>query len=119
VLAGNVRPDRGTISNLRRRHRRELFVQTGRLPHEAGLVRLGHLAPDGAKAQTNASQHSAQSYGYMKQERERLRAEILQELQATVAADAHADHQPGRGCRRSRSTACSPTAFTRPAFSQR
>ena len=101
VLAGNVQPDHWTISNFRRRHLEalgELFVQTVRLAQEVGLVRLGHVALDGTKVKANASKHSAMSYGYMKQERERLRAEILQELQAGVAVDDQEDHQVVRRC---------------------
>ncbi len=40
------------------------------------MVKLGHVSTDGTKIQGNASRHKAMSYGYMKQEVERLREDI-------------------------------------------
>jgi hypothetical protein len=39
-------------------------------------VKLGNVSTDGTKIQGNASRHKAMSYGYMKQEVDRLREAI-------------------------------------------
>jgi hypothetical protein len=51
-------------------------VQVRRIGGEAGLVKLGNVSTDGTKVQGNASRHKAMSYGHMKKEVVRLRAEI-------------------------------------------
>jgi hypothetical protein len=53
-----------------------VFVEVLRLAAAAGMVKLGNVAIDGTKIQGNASRHKAMSYGYMKKEEQRLRAEI-------------------------------------------
>jgi transposase len=79
AIVGDERPDFRTSSDFRKDHLEafiELFVQVLRLAKEAGLVKLGNVSTDGTKIQGNASRHKAMSYGYMKKEVERLRAEI-------------------------------------------
>src|SRR6266513_127153 len=88
---GQDRPDFRTISDFRKLHLeafKDVFVQVVRLAAEAGLVKLGNVATDGTKIQGNASRHKAMSYGYMKKEEERLRAEIDALLQQAQAQDA-------------------------------
>jgi hypothetical protein len=51
-------------------------VRVVRLAGAAGLVKLGNVSTEGTKIQGNASRHKAMSYGYMRQEVERLREEI-------------------------------------------
>ena len=55
------------------------------------MVQLGTLALDGTKFQGNASRHKAMSYGYMKKEVGRLRAEIQELLQQAREVDAQDD----------------------------
>jgi transposase len=79
AIVGPERPDFRTISDFRKLHLeafKDVFVQVVRLAAEAGLVQLGNVATDGTKIQGNASRHKAMSYGYMKQEVERLREDI-------------------------------------------
>src|SRR5262249_5870842 len=79
AIVGEERPDFRTFSDLRK-WRLEAFkaglVQVVRLAGEAGLVQLGNVSTDGTKIQGNASRHKAMSYGYMKQEVDRLREAI-------------------------------------------
>ena len=56
------------------------------------MVKLGHIATEGTKIQGNASRHKAMSYGYRRQEADRLREDIealvTQAHQQDVADDA-------------------------------
>ena len=95
AIVGDERPDFRTISDFRKQHLeafKELFGQVLRLAKEAGLVKLGNVSTDGTKLQGNASRHKAMSYGYMKQEVERLREAIetlvTQAFQQDEADDA-------------------------------
>jgi transposase len=79
AIVGQERPDFRTISDFRKQHLeafQEVFVHVVRLAGAAGLVKLGNVSTDGTKIQGNASRHKAMSYGYMKQEVDRLREEI-------------------------------------------
>ena len=79
AIVGQDRPDFRTISDFRKLHLeafKDVFVQVVRLAAETGLVQLGNVSTDGTKIQGNASRHKAMSYGYMKQEVERLREDI-------------------------------------------
>jgi transposase len=79
AIVGEERPDFRTISDFRKLHLeafKAVFVQAVRLADEAGLVKLGNVSTDGTKIQGNASRHKAMSYGYMKQEVDRLREAI-------------------------------------------
>jgi len=94
AIVGGDRPDFRTISDFRKGHLHlfaDLFTQVLRLAAEAGLVRLGNLAFDGSKFQGQASRHKAMSYGYMKQQEQRLRQEIAELLQRAQDTDAHED----------------------------
>ena len=71
--AGNF-PAHRTICEFRQRHWKEfqeLFVELVRIAREAGMIRLGTVAVDGAKVKANASKRKAMSYKRMKQEDER------------------------------------------------
>jgi transposase len=93
AIVGDDRPDFRTISDFRKIHLDAfvgVFTQVLQLAAAAGLVRLGNLATDGTKIQGNASRHKAMSYGYMKKEEQRLRAEIdtlLRQAQETDAVE--------------------------------
>ena len=68
VLAANNTPDFRTVSDFRKDHLAalaELFLQVLELCQRAGLVKLGHVALDGAKVKANASRNKAMSYGRM------------------------------------------------------
>src|SRR5262249_58603805 len=83
-----------TISDFRRVHRKrfeDLFVEVLRVAGEMGMIKLGNLSVDGSKVRANASRHKAMSYGYMKKEVERLRAEVAALLQQAEQVDAEQD----------------------------
>src|SRR5438552_7094481 len=94
AIVGDDRPDFRTISDFRKEHGAAfatVFTQVLRLAHEAGLVHLGLWATDGSKFPGNASRHKAMSYGYMKKEEQRLRAEIAALLQQAQQQDEAED----------------------------
>jgi transposase len=94
AIVGKDRPDFRTISDFRKIHReafRPLFLEVLRVAGELGMVKLGNLSTDGTKMGANASRHKAMSYGYMKKEIERLKAEIDQLLQQAEQLDAEQD----------------------------
>jgi transposase len=102
AIVGDDRPDFRTISDFRKEHLQllgALFVQVLRLAAEAGLVRLGNIAFDGSKFTGQASRHKAMSYGYMKKEEERLKAEIKTLLEQADKTDTEEDaiHGSRRG----------------------
>jgi len=94
AIVGDDRPDFRTISDFRKEHLarfKEVFQQVLRLAHEVGLVQLGLWATDGSKLLGNASRHKAMSYGYMKKEEQRLKAEIEDLLQQAQQVDEAED----------------------------
>jgi hypothetical protein len=94
AIVGDQRPDFRTISDFRKIHLRrvqDVFVEVLRIAGELGMVKLGNLSVDGSKVHANASRHKAMSYGYMKKEVERLRAEVATLLQQAEQADAEQD----------------------------
>lgn len=96
--AGNF-PDFRTISDFRKRHLealKGLFVQVVEICHRAGLVKLGHVSLDGTKVKANASKHKAMSYGRMKKEELRLRAEIEGILRRAEETDEAEDRKYGK-----------------------
>jgi hypothetical protein len=102
VLAGDQHPDHDSIAAFRQRHLpalADLFSQVLRLCHEAGLVKLGHVALDGTKVKANASKHKAMSYARMEQTEARLAQEVRQLLDEAQRVDAAEDAEYGRGRR--------------------
>jgi transposase len=94
AIVGTQRPDFRTISDFRKIHHQrfqDLFVEVLRVAGALGMVKLGNLAVDGSKFRANASRHKAMSYGYMKKEVERLRAEVAALLQQADQTDAEQD----------------------------
>jgi transposase len=94
AIVGHQRPDFRTISDFRKVHRNRfetLFLEVLRVAGELGMVKLGNLSLDGSKVRANASRHKAMSYGYMKKEVERLRAEVAALLQQAEEVDAEQD----------------------------
>ncbi len=98
IVAGDP-PDFRTISDFRKRHLKALaalFVQLLKLAEKAGLVKLGHVALDGAKIKANASKHKAMSYERMKKREAELQAEVDRWLVAAEAADGEEDKLYGQ-----------------------
>ncbi len=98
VIVGDDIPNFRTISDFRKLHLKELqllFVQILQLCHEAGLIKLGHIALDGTKIKANASRHKAMSYGRMLTEEKRLKEEIEQLLEKAGAIDEQEDNKYG------------------------
>jgi transposase len=94
AIVGDDRPDFRTISDFRKEHLGALpglFDQVLGLAAELGMLGLGKLAFDGSKIKANASRHKAMSYGYMKKEKARLRAEIEALLKQAQETDAQED----------------------------
>jgi transposase len=94
VLAAGNFPAHRTIAEFRQQHLatfEALFIQVVQIAHEAGLVQLGALAVDGSKVKANASKHKAMSYGRMRQEETRLRAQIAALTAQAAATDAAED----------------------------
>ena len=73
-----------------------LFVQVLALCHQAGLVKLGHVALDGTKVKANASKHKAMSYQGMKEKAAQLAAEVAELLRQAQAADDEEDRRYGK-----------------------
>lgn len=97
-LAGMETPDFRTFIEFRQRHREDMrgvYRQTVRLAQALGLVRLGAVALDGSKVEANTSRHKAMSYGRMREEEQRLKAEIERLLQTAEAADQQEDQDYG------------------------
>ena len=98
-LAANQHPDHDTIAEFRRRHLAALaalFVQVLALCHEAGLVRLGHVAIDGTKVKANASPHRSYSYdelSAMEKEWQQLVDTLLSQAEQTDHAEAQAPRE--------------------------
>src|SRR5262249_20628503 len=94
AIVGDQRPDFRTISGVRKLHLRRVqnvFVEVLRVAGELGMVPLGNLSLDGSKVRANAARHKAMSYGSMKKEVERLRAEVATLLQQAEPTDAEQD----------------------------
>ena len=99
VLAANNTPDFRTISDFRKDHLGALsglFLQVLELYQRAGLVKLGHVALDGAKVRANASRHKAMSYRRMKEKEAQLAAEVAELLRRAQEADDDEDSRYGQ-----------------------
>ena len=99
VLAANNTPDFRTISDFRKDHLGALsglFLQVLELCQRAGLVKLGHVALDGAKVRANASRHKAMSYRRMKEKETQLAAEVAELLRRAQEVDDEEDHRYGK-----------------------
>ena len=94
VLAAGNFPAHRTIADFRQQHLanfQALFVQVVQIAREAGVVQLGALAVDGTKVKANASKHKAMSYGRMREEEARLRAQIAALTAQAETVDAAED----------------------------
>lgn len=108
-LAADQHPDHDTIVAFRQEQLEslsQLFVQVLRRCQGAGLVKLGHVALDGAKMKANAAKHKAMSYGRMEETEKELEAEVKALLAEAARVDGEEDGKYGTGkggmnCRRS------------------
>ena len=94
VLAADNQPNFRTISDFRKIHLKTLeglFEQVLKIAPEAGALKVGRVALDGAKIKANASKHKAMSYDRMKKKEEDLRSQIKDLLAQAEAADAEED----------------------------
>ena len=99
VLAANNTPDFRTISDFRKDHLGALsglFLQVLAFCQRAGLVKLGHVALDGAKVRANASRHKAMSYRRMKEKEAQLAAEVAELLRRAQEVDDEEDRRYGQ-----------------------
>jgi transposase len=99
VLAAGNQPDFRTLSDFRKLHLEalsKLFEQVLQISLNAGMIKLGRVALDGSKIKANASKHKAMSYGRMKEEQKRLRAEVKELLGKAEATDREEDGRYGR-----------------------
>jgi monoamine oxidase len=98
VISGGQQPHFTTINQFRLDHGEalgELFAEMLRLCLEAGLVKLGAVALDGAKIQAAASYHKAMSYKRMNEEEARLREQVAELLRRADEADREDDERYG------------------------
>lgn len=102
VLSCNQQPDHDSIAGFRKRHLQELgrlFVQVLQLCERAGLVKLGHVAIDGTKIKANASKYQSLSYARLKDEEQKLAAEVERLLGEAQRIDEAEDELYGPGKR--------------------
>jgi transposase len=102
VLSCNQQPDHDSIAGFRKRHLQELgrlFVQVLQLCERAGLVKLGHVAIDGTKIKANASKYQSLSYARLKDEEQKLAAEVARLLGEAQRIDEEEDELYGPGKR--------------------
>lgn len=100
VISGGQHPHFTTINAFRLEHGEalgRLFVQGLRLCQEAGLVKLGVVALDGAKIKAAASKHKAMSYKRMNEEEKRLQEQVAELLRRADELDRAEDELYGVG----------------------
>jgi len=100
VISGGQHPHFTTINQFRLEHGEalgRLFVEALRLCQEAGLVKLGAVALDGAKIKAAASKHKAMSYKRMNEEEKRLQEQVAELLRRADEVDREEDAQYGPG----------------------
>jgi transposase len=101
AIVGDNVPDWRTINDFRRLHTKELegpFVEVLELCLRAGVVKLGHIGPDGTKAKPVAGRQNGMSYCRTKKEEQRLQHKIHELLTEAEAADQQEDQQYVTDC---------------------
>ena len=89
-LADNTHPDHDTIAKFRRDNGpllRSAFVQLLQLARQAGLLKLGVLALDGAKLEANAAKRKTLTAAQVEEELRQLEERVGQLLQRAETAD--------------------------------
>jgi transposase len=100
MIAGGEHPHFTTINQFRLDHGESLgglFVEVLLMCQRAGLVKMGHVALDGAKIKAAASKHKAMSYKRMNKDEARLQAEVEEMLRRAEQIDKEEDQLYGVG----------------------
>jgi transposase len=90
VLCAQDGPDHSTIARFRAEHHDEfahLFAQVLRLCSAAGMVKVGIVSIDGTKIAANAAKSANRSHDWVRQEAERIAAQVLADADAVDAAE--------------------------------
>jgi transposase len=101
VLCGQDGPDHTTIARFRAEHHEgfeDLFAQVLRLCSAAGMVKVGVVSIDGTKIAANAAKSANRSHDWVREEAQRIAAEVIADADAVDAAeDAASAAQGGSG----------------------
>lgn len=95
-LPADTPPDHDPIAAFRKRHRDAwagLLVPAWRFCQKAGLVKLGHVAMDGAQLRANARKHQAMSDERRNESEQRRRQEGEELLRSAAAVEEAEDAQ--------------------------
>ena len=87
VLAADQHPDHDSIAAFRKLHLRaiaDLFLQVLLICHQAGMVKLDHVALDGTKLMANAAKGNTRSAKSLLAEEKKLQQEIQERLRQQV-----------------------------------
>ena len=99
VLCGQDGPDHSTIARFRAEHHdgfADLFAQILRLCAAAGMVKVGIVSIDGTKIAANAAKSANRTHDWVRQEAERIAAEVVADAEAIdTAEDAAAAARSG------------------------
>lgn len=90
VLCGQDGPDHSTIARFRAEHHEgfeDLFAQVLRLCAAAGMVKVGVVSIDGTKIAANASKSANRSHDWIREEAQRIAAEVVADADAVDAAE--------------------------------
>lgn len=90
VLCGQDGPDHTTIARFRAEHHEgfaDLFAQVLLLCSAAGMVKVGVVSIDGTKIAANAAKAANRSHEWLREEAERIAAEVVADADAIDAAE--------------------------------
>jgi transposase len=90
VLCGQDGPDHSTIARFRAEHHdgfADLFAQVLRLCSAAGMVKVGVVSIDGTKIAANASKSANRSHDWVREQAQRIAAEVVADADAVDAAE--------------------------------
>ena len=90
VLCGQDAPDHSTIARFRAEHHEgfaDLFAQVLRLCSAAGMVKVGVVSIDGTKIAANASKSANRTRDWVREEAQRIAAEVVADADALDAAE--------------------------------
>ena len=90
VCCGQDAPDHSTIARFRAEHHEgfaDLFAQVLRLCAAAGMVRVGVVAIDGTKIAANAARSANRSPDWVREEAQRIAAEVVADADRVDAAE--------------------------------
>jgi transposase len=90
VLCGQDGPDHTTIARFRAEHHdgfADLFAQVLQLCASAGMVKVGVVSIDGTKVAANAARAANRSHDWLREEAERIAAEVVADADAIDARE--------------------------------